>query len=413
MQTQFVMRTTDSLIPYARNARTHSPDQIAKLAGSIKEFGFLSPVVISADGGILAGHGRVMAAQKLGLAEIPCIMENHLTETQRRAFILADNRLALDAGWDNDMLALELKDLADLNFDLNMLGFTEDEISALQNLGDDLPDIPTDDAPVAVEETTNPVTQPGDVWLLGDHRLICGDSTDAETIKRLFGDDKPNLMVTDPPYGINYEPSETGGRTGKVLNDDRADWREAYALFPGNVAYVWHAALYSDVVYDGLRSCGFTLNSLIVWNKSQFVLGRGDYHWKHEPCVYATRGKHNWQGVRTQTTVWDIPNILHLDEGEWGHGTQKPIECMKRPMENNSEPGEYVYDPFSGSGTSFIAAERTKRKCLGCELSPIYCDTIVRRWQMETGRQATRQSDGALFDDLKAAIESPRESLDA
>ena len=155
------------------------------------------------------------------------------------------------------------------------------------------------------------------------------------------------------------------------------------------------------------------LNSLIVWNKSQFVLGRGDYHWKHEPCVYATRGKHNWQGDRTQTTVWDIPNILHLDEGEWGHGTQKPIECMKRPMENNSEPGEYVYDPFSGSGTSFIAAERTKRKCLGCELSPIYCDTIVRRWQMETGRQATRQSDGALFDDLKAAIESPRESLDA
>lgn len=238
MQTQFVMRTTDSLIPYARNARTHSPDQIAKLAGSIKEFGFLSPVVISADGGILAGHGRVMAAQKLGLAEIPCIMENHLTETQRRAFILADNRLALDAGWDNDMLALELKDLADLNFDLNMLGFTDDEMSALQNLGDDLPDIPTDDAPVAVEETTNPVTQPGDVWLLGDHRLICGDSTNAEIVKRLFDNDKPNLMVTDPPYGINYEPSETGGRTGKVLNDDRADWRDAYALFPGNVAYV-------------------------------------------------------------------------------------------------------------------------------------------------------------------------------
>ncbi|MBQ9396018.1 MAG: site-specific DNA-methyltransferase [Proteobacteria bacterium] len=413
MQTQFVMRNVNDLIPYARNARTHSPEQIAKLAGSIKEFGFLSPVVISADGGILAGHGRVMAAQKLGLAEIPCIMENHLTETQRRAFLLADNRLALDAGWDNDMLALELKDLADLNFDLNMLGFTEDELSALQNIGDDLPDIPTDDEPVTVEDTPNPVTQPGDVWLLGEHRLICGDCTDTETVRRLFGNDTPNLMVTDPPYGINYEPNETGGRTGKVLNDDRADWREAYALFPGNVAYVWHAALYSDVIFDGLRSCGFTLNSLIVWNKSQFVLGRGDYHWKHEPCVYATRGKHNWQGDRTQTTVWDIPNILHLDEGEWGHGTQKPIECMKRPMENNSEPGEYVYDPFCGSGTSFIAAERTKRRCLGCELSPVYCDTIVRRWQMETGKKATRQSDGALFDDLKTAAESPRDSLDA
>lgn len=344
MQPQFVMRNVNDLIPYARNARTHSPEQISKLAGSIKEFGFLSPVVISSDGGILAGHGRVLAAQKLGLSEIPCIMESHLTDTQRRAFILADNRLALDAGWDNDMLALELKDLADLNFDLNTLGFTDDELSALQNICDDLPDIQTDDTFVDIEDTPNPVTQPGDIWLLGDHRLICGDSTDAETVKRLMCTDKPNLMVTDPPYGINYEPSETGGRTGKVLNDDRADWREAYALFPGNIAYVWHAALYSDVVYDGLRACGFTLNSLIVWNKSQFVLGRGDYHWKHEPCVYATRGTHNWQGGRTQTTVWDIPNILHL---------------------------------------------------------------------METGRQAVRQSDGALFDDLKAAIESPRETLDA
>lgn len=402
MQTSFVMRKVDELIPYARNARTHSPEQIAKLAGSIREFGFLNPVVISGDSGILAGHGRVLAAQKLGLDEVPCIMETHLTESQRRAYILADNRLALDAGWDEQMLAIELQELADMDVDLNMLGFYEDELAALRDLGDDEPeaDATEDETPVEVDEDAPTITQPGDIWLLGEHRLICGDSTDPETVKALLGDDTPNLMVTDPPYGINYEPNATGGRTGKVLNDDRDDWTAAYKLFPGNIAYIWHAALHTDVIYANLRACGFTLNSLIVWNKSQLVLGRGDYHWKHEPCAYATRGPHNWQGDRTQTTVWDIPVIRCLDEGEWGHGTQKPIECMKRPIENNTEPGEYVYEPFSGSGTTFIAAERTKRRCLGVELSPVYCDTIVRRWQQETGKQARRKADGAAFDDL-------------
>jgi len=405
MQTSFVMRKVDELIPYARNARTHSPEQISKLAGSIREFGFLNPVVISGDSGILAGHGRVLAAQKLGLDEVPCIMETHLTESQRRAYILADNRLALDAGWDEQMLAIELQELADMDVDLNLLGFDDDELAALRGLGGDEPDAEAteDEAPAEIDEDAPTITQPGDIWLLGEHRLICGDSTDPETVKALLGDDVPNLMVTDPPYGINYEPNATGGRTGKVLNDDRDDWTAAYKLFPGNIAYIWHAALHTDVIYSNLRACGFTLNSLIVWNKSQLVLGRGDYHWKHEPCAYATRGPHNWQGDRTQTTVWDIPVIRCLDEGEWGHGTQKPIECMKRPIENNTEPGEYVYEPFSGSGTTFIAAERTKRRCLGVELSPVYCDTIVRRWQQETGKQAHRKADGVAFDELEPA----------
>lgn len=395
-QLEFFYKKVSDLIPYVNNARTHSDEQVIKLASSIKEYGFIAPIVISEDGGVLAGHGRLLAAKKLGIDEVPCVVESHLTEIQKKGYILADNRLSLDAGWDDDLLKIELQTLKDNDVDLALTGFDEEEINNLLGMNDNVVESIKKDDPVEIDEDVEPTTKLGDLILLGEHRLICGDCTDQNVVNRLFGDDKPNLMVTDPPYGVNYDPKTLGrpyseNRSGKVYNDDRADWQEAYALFPGNVAYVWHSALHSDVVYDGLRSCGFTINSLIVWNKSQFFLGCSDYHWKHEPCVYATRGKHNWHGDRTQTTVWDIPNIRNLDEGEWGHGTQKPIECMKRPMENNSEPGEYVYDPFCGSGTTIIAAERTGRKCLACELNPIYCDAIIKRWESETGRNAIIQ----------------------
>lgn len=423
-ETAFELRNVDDLIPYARNARTHSPEQIQKLMGSIKEFGFLNPVVISEDGGILAGHGRVMAAQKLGIKQVPCVVESHLTDAQRKAYILADNRLALDAGWDEEMLAVELKSLQDeYDFDLGMLGFSDDELKKLDvtmegiegEVGSAGESGPDDE--VEIEEG-EPVTREGDIWVLGEHRLICGDCTDGEVVKSVMNGVKPNLMVTDPPYGISYDTSSRlrykdktrkelvmsakKDRTGVVKNDDITHWIESYKLFDGNVAYVWLAPTHiDDFMYD-LKACKFEISSVIVWNKSQLVFGRCDYHWKHELCLYATRGNHNWHGDRKQSNVWDIETIRTLGEteGSWGHSTQKPIECMKRPIENNSEEGDWVYDPFCGSGTTIIAAEMTGRKCCACEISPKYCDAICMRYESVTGKKVYREGDGVSFDEL-------------
>lgn len=419
-QTVFELRNTDDLIPYARNARTHSSEQIQKLMGSIKEFGFLNPVVISEDGGILAGHGRVMAAQKLGIKQVPCVVESHLTEAQKKAYILADNRLALDAGWDEEMLSVELKSLQDeYDFDLDLLGFSDEELkkfdielSDLSESGSSGNSESDPDNEVVVDEA-EPVTKEDDIWILGDHRLICGDSTNPDVVKSVMNGEKPNLMVTDPPYGVNLKPigqkrKAVKGRIGLVTNDDNDSWYESYQLFQGNIAYVWHANTHQPVIMEDLKKCNFEITSVIIWNKNLHSIGFSDYQWKHEACIYATRGNHNWKGGRNQFTVWDIPNIICLtkDEGEWGHSTQKPIECMKRPIENNTDPGEWVYDPFCGSGTTIIAAEMTGRKCCACEIAPKYCDAICRRFESVTGKKAIRESDGVTFDELIEARDS-------
>jgi DNA modification methylase len=248
---------------------------------------------------------------------------------------------------------------------------------------------------------------------LGDHRVRCGDSTSSADVAQVLAGSEPHLMVADPPYGVSYEPSWRARRNlstgklaqGKVLNDDRADWRDAYARFPGDVAYVWHGALHGDVVAADLAACGLQLRAQIVWAKQHFTLSRGDYHWKHEACWYAVReGKpSHWQGDRTQTTVWEIPNNNPFGnqqrEQTWGHGTQKPVECMRRPIDNNSRPGQAIYDPFLGSGTSLMAAEMTGRVCYGLELNPAYVDVVVRRWQVFTGRAARHQASGQSFDE--------------
>lgn len=407
---KFLYKKVSDLIPYVNNARTHNEENVIKLASSIKEFGFMAPIIISEDGGVIAGHGRLMAAKKLGLEKVPCVVESHLSDIQRKGYILADNRLALDSGWDDELLKMEMQTLNDVGFDMKLTGFDEDEINNLLKVSDSIIDNQEEEHEIEINEEIEPITKPGDVWLMGDHRLICGDSTDEETVKKLFGNDKPNLMVTDPPYGVNYNPykfpeyKRGKNRLGKVLNDDRSDWKDAYKFFPGDIAYVWHSSSNANTVHDNLCSLGFEQISEIIWNKDNFVLGRSDYHQKHEPCFYMTRGPHNWQGGRNKSSVWDIPRINSFSSDErndkFGHSTQKPIECMKRPIENNSLPGEFVYDPFCGSGTTVIAAERTKRKCLCVELSPVYCDVIVKRWESETGRKATRQSDGVAFDAL-------------
>lgn len=393
------------LVPYARNARTHSEAQVAQIAASIREFGFTNPILVDGERGVIAGHGRLLAARKLGMAEVPTLELSHLTPAQRRAYVLADNRLALSAGWDDEMLRLELGDLQAEGFDLTLTGFDGDEIGKLLlDAGGGLTD---PDAVPPVPEA--PVSQAGDVWLLGRHRLICGDATDAGSVERLLAGVRPHLMVTDPPYGVEYDPAwrnsalagSNTARTGKVLNDHRADWREAWALFPGDVAYVWHGALHSTTVAESLTACGFDIRAQIIWAKDRLVLGRGHYHWQHEPAWYAVRGTGHWSGDRKQTTLWHIASSGQ--DAETTHGTQKPVECMRRPIENNSSPGQAVYEPFSGSGTTLIAAEMTGRASYAVELSPAYVDVAVLRWQAFAGQQAVLEGDGRSFADIATA----------
>lgn len=393
----------DALVPYARNARTHSDAQVGQIAASMREWGWTNPVLVDEEGGVIAGHGRILAARKLGFAEVPVMVAKGWTKAQKRAYVLADNQLALNAGWDPDILRTELQELSIDGFDLDLTGFPDIEALMAETTAG-LTD--PDDTPEAPAE---PVSELGDVWLLGRHRIVCGDSTTVEAVDKALNGVKPHLMVTDPPYGVEYDAGwrvsagvgGEGSAVGKVLNDGRADWTEAWALFPGEVAYVWHAGLFAGVVAESLQECGFKLRSQIIWAKSNFAIGRGDYHWQHEPCWYAVKdGKTgHYAGDRKQTTLWQIPKP---QKSETGHSTQKPVECMKRPIENNSSPGQAVYEPFSGSGTTIIAAEMTGRVCHAIELSPAYVDVAVTRWQLFTGEIATLEGDGRTFAEMKS-----------
>lgn len=404
---KYILKPIGELTPNPANARTHPKAQIKKIAASIKKFGFINPVLIDQNGMIMAGHGRIEAAKTMSIAEVPCLIFEHLTEAQRRAYTLMDNRSAEDSGWDQDLLAQEMKWLNDQSFDLDMTGFETSEVGDFLTSGqdrsgeNDVPDVPV-----------NPVSQLGETWLLGKHRVRCGSSTNPEDVKALLGDRVPHLMVTDPPYGVEYDAQwrtkvmnadgkhATVRATGKVMNDDKADWTEAWKLFPGEVAYVWHADRFSHVVALSLENSDFNLRNLIIWNKSSIAIGRGDYHHKHEPCWYAVRkkGTGHWNGSRKENTVWDIDKP---QKSETGHSTQKPVECMRRPIVNNSKNGDEVYDPFLGSGTTLIAAQSEGRICYGQELNPAYVDVIIRRWQEQTGEKAFREGDGVKFDDLK------------
>ena len=435
MSLKVTYRAAAGLKPYAGNARTHSAEQIAQIARSIQEFGWTNPILVDGDGGVIAGHGRLMAAKEMGIEKVPTITVAGLTEAQKRALVIADNKLALNAGWDERVLAAELAELATADFDLSLLGFSELELHGLTSPGGGLTD--PDEAPPLDEE--HPVTELGDVWLLGRHRIVCGDCTDAEAVAAACNGVEPHLMVTDPPYGVEYDPQwrqkagvgSAGAATGKVLNDNRADWREAWELFPGSVAYVWHGGLHAGVVAQSLATCKFQIRAQIVWVKTRPALSRGHYHWQHEPALYGVRdgqedgwrfipehevatyavadgSSASWAGGRKQSTVWFIEHL----KSDTGHGTQKPVECMKRPIENNSSPGQAVYEPFSGSGTTIIACEITGRCCHAIELHPPYVDVAIKRWQAFTGLQATLEGDGRTFDEIAAEREAffpPRE----
>ena len=390
------LRPLDAVRPYANNPRQND-DAVEAVAESIRRFGFRQPIVVDADGVIVAGHTRFRAAQRLGLATVPVHVATDLTPDEVRAYRLADNKTAELASWDDAMLSIELDALRGAGIDWTLLGFDEDEPAKL------LAPAGTEgltDPDAVPEKPADPITKPGDLWLLGKHRLLCGDSTSATDVARLLDGAVPALMVTDPPYGVEYDPEWrmdaglTGNtaRMGKVMNDDRADWTEAWKLFPGDVAYVYHAGVFASTVQQSLERAGFAIRAQIIWAKDRLALSRGDYHWQHEPCWYAVRegGKGHRTDDRTQTTLWSIPA---RDDAGHGHGTQKPVECMERPVRNHL--ADTVYEPFAGSGTTVIACERTGRACIAMELDPGYCDVIVRRWEEFTGRKAERVQEEA------------------
>jgi len=400
------------VLPYAKNAREHPPEQVRQIAASIREFGFNQPVLVDDAGVLVAGHGRILAAQSLQMTTVPVIRLGHLTGMQAQAYRIADNRIALSAKWDEDLLAQELASLTEADFKLDVLGFDGKELDRLLSGGDDEDDgqdtVP--DAPAV------PVSRLGDVWILGDHRIRCGSSTSAEDVAALLAGARPHLMVTDPPYGVNYDPGwrqrvgiNNSERMGVVLNDDQADWRAAWALFPGDVAYVWHGGMHAAVVAASLEACDFVIRAQIIWAKESLVMGRGHYHWQHEPCWYAVRknGTGHWSGDRKQTTLWQIPTRGEAaTDAATIHSTQKPVECMRRPILNNSARGDAVYEPFSGSGTTLIACETSARRCYAMELNPAYVDVAVVRWQAYTGRAAVLEN-GGRFDEEAAARGAP------
>lgn len=423
--TRVEMRSIESLIPYARNARQHPPEQIAQIVASMKEFGFTVPALIAEDGTLIAGHGRILAARQLvkkgrtEFATVPVMTAAGWTDAQRRAYTIADNRLGETSTWDLDLLRTEMGELRALDFDLPIIGWDEQglrELLAEPSSGQADPD----DAP---EPPTDPVSRLGDVWLLGKHRLLCGDSTKADDVARVLAGVKPHLMVTDPPYGVSYkagwrneampqknDPARwkdgAGRATGAVLNDDRADWSESWALFPGDVAYVWHAGNKAHVVAESLLAAGLDIRAQIVWAKSHFAIGRGDYHPHHEPCWYAVRKgrRGHWAGDRSQTTLWQIDKP---QKSETGHSTQKPVECMRRPVVNNSRPSDAVYEPFSGSGTTIVACEIEGRVCYAIELSPAYVDVAVKRWETFSGKSAELELSGRAFAQVEAERKTP------
>lgn len=405
------------LLPYARNPKTHPAKQVELLARSIQKFGFINPVFVDGDPGktrgeIIAGHGRVLAAEQLGQTHVPVIEAHGWSDEDKRAYRIADNELGslVNAPYDVELLKLEVQDLKLLGYDMPLLGFQNIELVGLlsgsSGAGD--PDAQS-------EIPKNPFVAPGDLWTLGEHRLLCGDATSEKDVSLLFGGESPRLMVTDPPYGVNYDPGwreesnlnawAQSRMTGAVVADHKHDWTPAWMLFPGDVAYIWHAGRFAAEVQLSIMAAGFNIRSQIIWRKPHFAIGRGDYHWQHEPCWYAVRKgkKSHWQGGRKQTTVWDILGFQvaggHRDEAKTGHGTQKPLDCMQRPIINNSKEGDGVYDPFIGSGTTIIAAEVNGRRCFGMEIDPAYTQLCIERWQQFSGKQA--MLDGRTFAEVR------------
>lgn len=371
----------EKLVPYVNNARTHNASQIMKLRSSLREFGFINPVIIDRDYNIIAGHGRVMAAREEKIGKVPCVFVDYLTEAQKKAYILADNRMAMDAGWDEQLLKVEIESLQAENFDVSLTGFDEKELSNLFDSGKDAKD---DNFDVDKELRKPPVTRAGDVWLLGAHKLVCGDSTKEETYKVLMGEQKANLVVTDPPYNVNYQ-----GSAGKIKNDNLKNEQFYHFLLDSFTCmekamaddasiYVFHADTEGLNFRKAFADAGFYLSGTCIWKKQSLVLGRSPYQWQHEPCLFGWKknGRHQWYSDRKQTTIWEFDKPKKNGD----HPTMKPVPLIAYPIRNSSMTNCIVLDPFGGSGSTLIACEQTGRICRTIELDEKYCDVIVKRY---------------------------------
>lgn len=410
---QYYLADIGELTPYARNARTHSDEQIAQIAASIKEFGFLAPVVISGDNTILCGHGRFYAAQRLGLKKIPCIKEEYLTETQRRAYIIADNKLSLNAGWDDNLLAVEIADLQGENFDLSLTGFDEKEIADLFSDGEKTNAREDNyDLTAALEKAA--FVMPGDIWTVGRHRLMCGDATSPEDVSALMDGKKANLIVTDPPYGVSFTSS-----SGLKIQNDSIKGEEFYEFLKksfdnmaahlenGGAAYVFHADTEGLCFRRAFVDAGFHLAGVCIWVKNSLVLGRSDYQWQHEPVLYGflKNGKHRWYSDRKQTTIW------HFDKPKRNenHPTSKPLDLLAYPICNSSQENAIVLDTFGGSGSTLMSCEQTNRICHTMELDPKYASVILRRYveykQGSDDVYVTRGGEKIPYSDLVKEVE--------
>lgn len=414
------MRTTtemklvpiDRLVPYINNARTHSPEQINKLRSSLREFGFINPVIIDRDYGVIAGHGRILAAKEEGITEVPCVFADYLTEAQKKAYIIADNRMAMDAGWDEELLRVEIEALQAEAFDVSLTGFDPNEIDDLfkENLKGGLHD---DDFDIEAELKKPTFTKAGDVWTLGRHRLVCGDSTKKETYDILMDSKKANLVLTDPPYNVNYE-----GTAGKIKNDHMANdafyqfLLDAFTNMEAVMAddasiYVFHADTEGLNFRRAFADAGFYLSGCCIWKKNSLVLGRSPYQWIHEPVLFGWKksGKHAWYAGRKETTVWEYDKPKKNAD----HPTMKPIALLAYPIMNSSMTNALVLDPFGGSGSTLIACEQSERTCYTVELDEKYCDVIVKRYieQIGSAEGVTVLRDGVTlrFDEVSTVDE--------
>jgi DNA modification methylase len=390
--TKIEWQSVETLIPYAKNARTHSDEQVAQIAGSIKEFGFNNPVLVDKDNSVIAGHGRLMAARKLGMDKVPVVQLGHMTEAQRKAYVLADNRIALNSGWDTSMLSLELQDLKD-DIDLSLLGFDPDELNALLNPIEETEGLTDEDAVPDVPD--EPKTKLGDIYILGNHRLMCGDSCSVTDMEKLVNDRQVDMWLTDPPYNVAYEGKTKDALT--IQNDSmdnegfRQFLRDAYVtadtvMKAGAVFYIWHADSEGYNFRGAAHDAGWKVRQCLIWKKSTMVMGRQDYHWKHEPCLYGWKegAGHLWATDRKQTTILEFDKPNRNKE----HPTMKPVALFEYQMLNNTKGGDIILDSFGGSGTTLLAAEKNGRIAYLMELDPKYCDVIVQRWEEFTGKKA-------------------------
>ena len=398
------------LIPYVNNARTHNVQQINKLRSSLREFGFINPVIIDRDFNVIAGHGRITAAKEEGINEVPCVFVDYLTEAQKKAYILADNRMAMDAGWDEELLKVEIEALQAEDFDLSLTGFDESELAGFFDTADDAKD---DDFDVDAELEKPPVTKSGDLWLLGNHRLLCGDSTMEESYTLLMNGKKANLVVTDPPYNVNYQ-----GTAGKIKNDNLENDKFYQFLFDAFTCmekamaddasiYVFHADTEGLNFRKAFADAGFYLSGTCIWKKQSLVLGRSPYQWQHEPCLFGWKknGKHQWYSDRKQTTIWEFDKPKKNGD----HPTMKPVPLIAYPIKNSSMSNCIVLDPFGGSGSTLIACEQTNRICHTIELDEKYCDVIIKRYIEQVGTSenvsVVRDGKSIRFDDLEVSAD--------